>query len=99
MQNEKATAVPAPQYVDVVVHIRKNETGEVRLYADRLSLDEDGSPRVFIWEDGNYRCDCNRRLFFARAHGETEDHDAGCSETEYSVKIMAGNECLYSEFD
>ena len=85
--------------VDVLVHIRKNETGEVRIYKDDLYLDEDNLPNTFIWEDGNYACDCNRRLFFARVNDEDEDWESGCSDTEYSVNIMLGNECIYSEFE
>src|SRR3990172_12902584 len=85
--------------VDVLVHIRKNETGEVRIHKDWLYLDEDNSPNFFIWEDGNYACDCNRRLFFARVNDEDEDWDSGCGETEYSINIMLGNECIYSEFE
>ena len=85
--------------VDVLVHIRKNETGEIRIYKDYLYLDEDNFPDLFVWGDGNYGCDCNRRLFFARVNDEEEDWESGCSETEYSVRIMLGNECIYSEFD
>lgn len=84
--------------VDVLVHIRKNKTGEVRIHKDDLYLREDGSPNMFMWEDGNYACDCNRRLFFARVNGEDEDWESDCSNTEYSVKIMLGSQCIYSEF-
>jgi len=27
---------------------------------------------IFLWEDGNYSCNCNRFLFFERALGKTE---------------------------
>lgn len=84
--------------VDVLVRIRKNDTGEIRVRKDELYLDKDGVPITFIWEDGNYSCDCNRRLFFARVNNEEEDWDSGCSETEYSVNIMLGDKCIYSEF-
>lgn len=84
--------------VDILVHIRKNDTGEIRVHKDSLYLGEDGIPVTFIWEEGNYSCDCNRRLFFARANNEEEDWNSGCSAREYSVNIMLGNECIYSEF-
>lgn len=28
---------------------------------------------IFLWEDGNYSCNCNRYLFFERALGKSED--------------------------
>ncbi len=85
--------------VNVLVHIRKNDTGEVRIYKDDLYLDEDGLPNTFMWQDGNYACDCNRRLFFARVNGEDEDWESCCSDTEYSVNIILGHKCIYSEFE
>lgn len=89
--------------VDVLVHIRKNDTGEIRIYRDWLYLDEDGLPDVFIWEDGNYSCDCNRHLFFSRAHAYNEnikwEPEPDCGNTEYSVNIILGDKCIYSEFE
>lgn len=85
--------------IQVSVHIRKNETGEIRIYQDELSPnEEDGSPNTYIWEEGNYGCDCNRRLFFARINNEEEDWESGCSETEYSINIFQGEKLIYSEF-
>lgn len=83
---------------DVWVHIRKNETGEIRIRKDWLFLDANGLPNLFIWQEGNYSCDCNRALFFARANDEDEDC-FDCGESEYSIKIMLGDECIYSEFE
>lgn len=78
----------------ILVHIRKNKTGEIRIYNDIIYFDD-----VYMWEDGNYSCDCNRRLFFARANNEEEDWESGCGNTEYSVNIFLDNKCIYSEFD
>lgn len=79
------------------VHIRKNETGEVRVYKHELDLEEDGSFDTYLWEEGNYSCDCNRALFFARVNGEEEDWELPCSDIEYSVEIFLGEELIYSE--
>lgn len=35
-------------------------------------LDERGCYDSFIWEEGNYSCDCNRYLFFARGKGRDD---------------------------
>lgn len=77
-----------------VVEIRHNETGEVR---------QDKSHRFFgpfIWADGNYACDCNRALFFARAAGE-DDPDRGCGTTAFSLRVLGedGKTVLYEDDD
>lgn len=84
--------------VDVLVYITKNDTQEVRIYKDSLYV-EDGHVETYIWEEGNYSCDCNRRLFFSRVNGEEEDWDSGCSEFEYSVEIMYKGKVIYTEME
>jgi hypothetical protein len=83
----------------IIVHIRKNETGEVRIYHSFVYFDDMDLPSVFSWQYGNYSCDCNRRLFFARANNEEEDWKSKCGNGEYSVNIFLDNECIYSEFE
>lgn len=75
-------------YVDVT--IRRNSDG-----ATAVNVDEDGYPAdddgdigspVYMWREGNYRCDCNRHLFFERAQGRDPDVMAGdCTEDRYTV--------------
>ena len=86
--------------IDVAIHIRKNSSGEIRIWKDALFY-FDGSefPSIFIWEDGNYSCDCNRHVFFSHAGGEDADFSRDCSDTEYSVNIYDGDQLIYSEFD
>jgi len=63
-----------------IVSIQKTSTGEVREYIERdhdwSDLDE------YMWTDGNYGCDCNRALFFARAadEDETEAWEQPCGD-------------------
>ena len=77
------------QSVDVIACIRNNETGEIREYKSYTFLEVDGNYNNFIWEEGNYSCDCNRHLFFKRAKDEETDDDwnRGCSDYEYSVNL------------
>lgn len=83
----------------VEVRIRKNETGETRVYEDEL-LFQDNEIQTFSYEDGNSACDCNRRLYFARAKNENEDHVSGCGLEEYSVNIYDENgKMIYQEFE
>ena len=76
MDIEDNTAKPIP----CLLEIRLNATGEIRSMAEMYS----GS---FIWEEGNYACDCNRELFFAWAAGEDDDLDGLCGDERFSVRI------------
>lgn len=77
------------------VQITDTTTGEART----LPLPDEGLWNTttefphYIWEDGNYSCNCNRELFFWRAGGEEDklaDEDSGiCSgDDRYTVKIV-----------
>lgn len=72
-----------------LVHIRRNSDGLVRVYRENMEwwTGEDGSSD-FLWSDGNYACDCNRALFFARAVGE-EDPNRKCGDDAFAVRILA----------
>lgn len=80
------------------IHIRNNQTGEVRTYQDDVLF----SCPVFWWTIGNGSCDCNREIYFQRARGEEPDLDADtCSEGRYSVILEdadTGRE-LHREFE
>lgn len=70
----------------IQVVIRDNETGELRLYEHPDFDTEVGDAfSPFIWDEGNYGCDCNRYLFFQRAIGADEKDDILCGDTRYSV--------------
>lgn len=45
---------------------------------------------AFLWEEGNYSCDCNRSLFFAQAAGEADGHQP-CGDTRYVVTSIVSN--------
>jgi len=71
------------------VYIKNNETGEVRVYHDDFNWqDYEGgtalSRILYQYGEGNYSCDCNRELFFARSVGEEGD-DVSCSETRFTI--------------
>lgn len=71
------------------VHIKKIATGEIRIFTDKDGIWDDTA--LWIWTEGNYMCDCNRALFFARAGGEddTEAWSQKCGDQEvYSVPFI-----------
>lgn len=87
-------------WVLVIAEIRHNESGVIREYQDSMCIDKgEYTPNCFMWEEGNYSCDCNRKLFFARAAGESEDWDSECSDGQYSVRIRnkKSGEVFYDE--
>lgn len=90
------------RWVKIIAQIRKNSTGEVRDYPT-YAIIEDGeeSPDTYIWEDGNFSCDCNRRLFFLRANNDEEPDDEDCGDTAFSVRLLNAKDraCYYSELD
>lgn len=69
------------------IALRQNSTGEVRIVTE----DEDpkypwiGGGPEFCWTEGNYSCDCNRALFFARAGDEPDPDDRACGEVAYTA--------------
>jgi hypothetical protein len=73
------------------VVIRNNATGEVRMKLQPYEWvdDDDGGGQLYVWTDGNFGCDCNRAMEFARAGGATEeeawDAEVECGETAFSV--------------
>ena len=75
-----------------IAHIKKTTTGETREH-----LIEDYDDSNFIWEDGNYACDCNRELFFERACGKEPD-DVNCGSKKYLVNIEVNSVIVYEEY-
>ena len=59
----------------------------------------EGGPELYVWEDGNYACDCNRALLFAWARGEEAPVEHPCGDTAYVVRITDGQtgRVLYQE--
>jgi hypothetical protein len=73
----------ANQYETYDVQIRCNATGKIRVYHEDSPWLESSE---FGWTEGNYSCDCNRRLFFERAGGGDPDLDeTRCGDRAYTV--------------
>lgn len=71
------------------VSILDTVTGEAHLFADEHFNSADDT---YIWEDGNYSCDCNRGLHYGRDFDEV-----GCGEGRYKVAIFCEGRFVYSE--
>jgi hypothetical protein len=93
----------------VWINIRDNTTGEVRRIPDVQDWDvsDPDWAEDYLWTDGNYGCDCNRGLFFARAHGDpTESRTWDCGTDRFSIRVISAEAhinrkaaIVYDEFD
>jgi hypothetical protein len=83
--------------IPITAFIRRNSDGVVREHKDSLPA-EDGSANAYIWEDGNYGCDCNRAIFF----GDFQDgEERKCTNWLYSVNLRNDDtgEWILREFE
>ena len=92
------------KWVIAIAEIKNNETGEIREYETHEILEEgEEYPYVFNWEENNYACDCNRRIFFKRVKNENteEDFKTECSDGKFSVNLKnkLDGVVYYSEFN
>lgn len=88
---------------DVIVQIKHVATGEVVEFTHPLTYNEETKTfEYFVFEDGNFACDCNRAIFFDRYSGrEVKDLDTyECSVGVYRVNLINPDtgEVFYREF-
>lgn len=85
----------------VCVEVRNNATGEVRVDKTHAWEDDEIGSSEYIWSEGNFSCDCNRSLFFARsAGGKPDPSEATCGDDAFSVRIKdATGTVLYEDGD
>jgi len=72
------------------ITIRHVASGVERTHGECFDVDDDPvSIRDYVWSwtAGNFGCDCNRALCFARSGGE-EDPDMECSTGLYLVQLV-----------
>ena len=88
---DNAPTTPHPNGYSVT--IRRNSDGTERTTIEEYQFNQ------YMWEDGNYSCDC-RSLMFARINSENPDlADSPCGNCWYSVKITSlDEEDLYSDY-
>lgn len=79
-----------------LIKIKRNSDGLIREYNDEYPWSE---TMEYLWSEGNFGCDCNRALFFARAVGE-DDPDCECGDTEFSIEVFDDDgKLLYKDND
>jgi hypothetical protein len=83
------------------VTLRKNETGEVRVFKC-VDDDQFKDAIVFSWTENNFSCDCNRSLFWSdySDEDENEDDEYPCGDTKFTLLklyLPELGETLYEE--
>jgi len=83
----------------MIITIKDMRTGQtVQLTEPDEKIDEDNGWPPFIWEEGNYSCDCNREIYFNRAQGiEIDITKPLCGHSRYRVKIEQAGMETYDE--
>ena len=61
----------------VKITLRRISDGEVRTIMETWG---DYPAAQYNWLEGNYSCDCNRHMAFARAAGREADEDVECGD-------------------
>ena len=80
--------------INIVVHIKNNKTGKTVEYkTEMIWRKEENKPFTWIWEEGNFSCDCTRSLFSGSG-------DIECSDGKFSVNIFnpKNGKMFYQEF-
>jgi hypothetical protein len=87
----RSGVIPADALLFVDIVIVNKQTGERRLHVDDTGFsvkDDDIFDAIrgahYMWTDGNYACDCNRGLMFARAHDEDVE-DIACGHSRFDI--------------
>ena len=86
--------------MNITALIRENATGEVRESPHTIDVTDDGMPNSYIWEDGNWSCDCNRATFFGIESIDDEHQHFPCGSTAFSVNLRRDDtgEMFYREY-
>lgn len=82
------------RWIEITVQIKNNQTKKVVCLNNKIKWQEkEDEPFIWIWEEGNFACDCNRALF-------SGDGDIECSDGKYSVNLInpKNNKIIYQEF-
>ena len=75
---------------ELIFRLRKNDTGEERDYRDTYPDDYLDEGIEYLWNEGNYACDCNRELFWCRLEGK-DDPNSPCSDDRFDVVSVTEN--------
>ena len=65
------------------IALRNNNTKEFRIMV--VNDSDWNESEEYLWITGNFSCDCNRALFFARANDEPDPENTPCGKSKFSA--------------
>lgn len=75
-----------------LVHLHDTTTDERAVYVHELE-DGDADLALYMWDEGNYACDCNRRRFMWRLlHPGADEPDFPCGDGHVRVEQIVDAE-------
>ena len=83
-----------PTDITAIAHIKDTQTGKI---VDKDTMvwvwpDEDKYD-PYMWEEGNYSCDCNRGIFWGLDYSASK-----CDIGRFLVNLEVDGEIIYSEY-
>jgi hypothetical protein len=70
--------------MNVYILLRDTKTDEEQWVDSTYRENDDGI--WYQWQEGNYSCDCNRKIFFEKAKGTSSwDYDTPCGDGRYRI--------------
>lgn len=96
MPKESQAELPSERFLYTVSLTRLSDGKTVEIqeewgFPGYVRRDDWESDFVFIWEEGNFSCDCNREDFFCKASGEPEV-ERNCGNGVYRVNWLRNDE-------
>jgi len=90
-----------PGKIAVSVALQEVSSGRIVRYLDKYPDEEDVKHLIqYMWEEGNYSCNCNRHSFFERALRGDPDYNPvshECGDGAYKAFIVVDGEVLLDD--
>ena len=88
---------------DVIINMRHNPSKEIITFSEQCRINiSDDTLDFYMWDTGNFVCDCNRRILWCNNHNtklpELDDNKCGYDEFDIQIYELTDSYPLYDEF-
>lgn len=96
---QKAPSHDTNMWIKIVALIRDNQSQEIIEFpCDSIWDEKSSQPSLFIWEEGNFSCDCNRAIFWNQVSKNKRSEDCGHKRFPVNLKNPKTGEIFYREY-
>jgi hypothetical protein len=96
---QKAPPHDISTWIKIVALIRNNKSQEiVEFPCDGIWDEKNFQPSLFIWQDGNFSCDCNRAIFWNEVSEKKKSENCGHKRFSVNLKNPKTGEIFYKEY-